>query len=51
MTMTTKGDLVRKYRWLLSELHAGNEFSKDNLWKWLKEVEYLVIKEEMDNGK
>jgi hypothetical protein len=32
-------DIVPRHIWLLSELHAGNEFSKDQLWRWLKEAE------------
>ena len=28
-----------RYVWLLSELHSGNEFSKDQLWRWLEEAE------------
>lgn len=28
-----------RYCWLLGELHAGNEFNKDQLWKWLREAE------------
>jgi hypothetical protein len=31
--------MARRYVWLLSELHAGNEFSKDQLWRWLEEAE------------
>jgi hypothetical protein len=31
-------DLSRRYIHLLGELHAGNEFSKEQLWKWLNEA-------------
>ena len=31
--------MARRYLWLLSELHAGNEFSKDQLWRWLEDAE------------
>ena len=33
--------LAERYRWLLSELHGGNEFSKDQLWQWLQEADYI----------
>jgi hypothetical protein len=29
---------LNRYRWLLSELHVGNKFSKDQLWQWLREA-------------
>lgn len=31
--------MARRYVWLLSELYSGNEFSKDQLWRWLEEAE------------
>ena len=33
------GRALRRARWLLSELHGGNEFSKADLWNWLQEIE------------
>jgi hypothetical protein len=30
---------LRRYQWLLSELHGGNSFSKDQLWAWLQDAE------------
>ena len=38
--------MARRYVWLLSELHSGNEFSKDQLWRWLKEAEPLLRMED-----
>jgi|GEM_PF-2530181 hypothetical protein len=34
--------LAQRYVWLLSELHAGNEFSKDQLWRWVEEAEAAI---------
>jgi len=34
-------DLARRYVWLLSELHGGNEFSKDQVWRWLEQAEAI----------
>ena len=31
--------MARRYVWLLSELYSGNEFSKEQLWRWLEEAE------------
>jgi hypothetical protein len=38
--------MARRYLWLLSELHAGNEFSKDQLWRWLEEAESILRRDE-----
>ena len=40
--------MARRYVWLLSELHAGNEFSKDQLWRWLEDAESDLRRAESD---
>lgn len=37
-------EIVRRHVWLLSELHGGDEFSKDLLWRWLREAEAAIAK-------
>lgn len=34
----TYSDILREYSHLLSELHAGNQFSKDEIWKRLQRL-------------
>lgn len=41
-------EMARRYMWLLSELHAGNDFSNDQLWRWLREAESALRKVEGD---
>jgi hypothetical protein len=36
-------NMLNRYRWLLGELHAGNEFSKDQLCQWLREAEMAHV--------
>lgn len=31
-------DVARRMRWLCSELHGGNAFSKPDLWRWQEEA-------------
>jgi len=38
--------LARRYVWLLSELHGGNQFSQEQLWRWLEEAEATIRKTE-----
>ena len=38
--------MARRYVWLLSELHAGNEFSKDQLWRGLEDAESALRRAE-----
>jgi hypothetical protein len=40
--MTRQEIVLKRHAWLLSELHAGNEFSKDDLWKWLTEAQSVI---------
>ena len=37
-------ELAKRYRHLLSELYAGNAFSKDYLWRTLNEAAALIAK-------
>jgi hypothetical protein len=34
--------IIKRHVWLLSELHGGNEFSKDDLWRWLTEAQSVL---------
>jgi hypothetical protein len=36
--------MSRRYIWLLSELHGGNQFSKEQLWRWLAEANAAIAK-------
>jgi hypothetical protein len=38
--------ITRRYIWLLSELHGGNQFSKEQLWHWLTEANAAIAKAE-----
>ena len=40
--------VARRHRHLLSELHAGNAFSKDQLWRRLEETEPAMRKADAD---
>lgn len=35
---------TKRLVWLLSELHGGNEFSNDQLWKWCAEAQDVIRK-------
>jgi len=37
-------ELARRHRHLLSELHAGNAFSKEHLWQALTEADVAIAK-------
>lgn len=37
-------DIAKRHRHLLSELHGGNAFSKDYLWRALAETQTLIEK-------
>jgi hypothetical protein len=40
--MTTAQDIMRRHIWLLAELHAGNHFSPELLWRWLIEAQAVI---------
>lgn len=48
--MMTPTDILREYRWLLGELHAGNTFSKDEIWKRLERLPITVEDEPARDG-
>lgn len=37
-------NMLRRYIWLLSELHGGNQFSQEQLWRWLIEANAALAK-------
>lgn len=37
---------VKRMRWLCSELHAGNSFSRDDLLRWLEEADSAIRRAE-----
>lgn len=39
--------VARRHRHMLSELHAGNAFSKDQLWQALIETDIVIRKAEV----
>ena len=41
----TKTEMLHRYRHLLQELHASNEFSKEQLWRWLEEAEMVMARD------
>ena len=45
-TAAPLSEMTRRYIWLLSELHGGNQFSKEQLWRWLTEANAAVAKAE-----
>jgi hypothetical protein len=38
----TPSNHTQALRWLLSELHGGNSFTKDTLWTWLHQVSVVT---------
>ena len=45
-TAAPLSEMTRRYIWLLSELHGGNQFSKEQLWRWLTEANATIAKAE-----
>ncbi len=45
-TAAPLSEMTRRYIWLLSELHGGNQFSQEQLWRWLTEANATIAKVE-----
>ena len=43
-TSAPVSEMIQRYVWLLSELHGGNQFSKEQLWRWLTEANAALAK-------